>query len=88
MILIIILTSANCNAIYKNHIVLNYISPMRLTCLYVFCSEKDRTIDLLEEAYEEGFPSMFSLNVDPNWDTLIEMEGFDSLLGKMNFPSR
>ncbi len=88
MILIIILTSANCNILYKDHIVLNYIFPMLLTSLYSPYCEKDKAIDLPNGAYNERFPSMFSLNADPYWDILIGMEDFDSLLVKMNFHSR
>lgn len=68
MILIIILISANRNILYKNHIVLNYIFPMLLTSLYSPYCEKDKAIDLPNEAYNERFPSMFSLNADPYWD--------------------
>lgn len=58
---------------------------MRLIRLYSSYCEKDKAIDLPDEAYEERFPSMFSLNADPYWVILIGMENFDSLLGKMNF---
>ena len=69
-----------------DHRKVEYIPSMRIARLYTFCGEYDKAIDLQEEAYDERFPSMFSLNVDPNWDVLKVKPDFQELVKKMNLP--
>jgi TolB-like protein/Tfp pilus assembly protein PilF len=63
-----------------------YVPPMHIARLYIFCGEYEKAIELLEKAYDERFPSMFSLNVDPHWDALKGMPGFEKLIEKMDYP--
>jgi len=63
-----------------------FIPSMRIARLYAQAGQVEKAVELLEKSYNERFPSMFSLNVDPDWDPLKESERFQVLLGKMNFP--
>lgn len=61
-----------------------YFPAMRVARLYTFSGDHERALDYLERAYEERFPSMFSINVDPHWDALRDHPRFAALLGRMN----
>ena len=48
--------------------------------------ENDLAFASLEEAIEEGNPSVVLLNHDPTLDALRSAPRFDDLLRRMNFP--
>jgi len=60
-----------------------YVPAMRIARLYTFAGDTGAALHYLDKAYEERFPSMFALNVDPHWDRLRGYPRFRALLEKM-----
>jgi tetratricopeptide (TPR) repeat protein len=70
----------------EEHSKQTFVPAMRIARLYAQAGQVDKAVELLEKSYDERFPSMISLNVDPDWDPLAKSKRFQDLLKKMNFP--
>jgi TolB-like protein/Flp pilus assembly protein TadD len=62
-----------------------YVSPTDLARLYAALGDKDTTLRLLQEAYEQRLPSMVDLKVDPMLDDLRRDPRFQQLLRRIGF---
>ena len=62
------------------------ISPCELASLYAVLGEKQRALDLLEQAYEQRIPVMPILKEVPEFDPLRSDPRFQDLVRRMNFP--
>jgi tetratricopeptide (TPR) repeat protein len=65
-----------------------YVSPYYQALIYVGLAEsdpahKDKTIELLERAYEDRFEWLVHLGVDPAFDWLVGEPRYDALLGRL-----
>ncbi|MCZ6878475.1 MAG: protein kinase, partial [Acidobacteria bacterium] len=60
------------------------LQPQRKAELYLMIGDKDRAIELLENALDEGYASVFWANVWPYFDTLRDDPRFQDLLRRMN----
>jgi TolB-like protein/DNA-binding winged helix-turn-helix (wHTH) protein/tetratricopeptide (TPR) repeat protein len=58
-----------------------------LVRVYTGLGDKDRALDFLQKAYEEHYPSMEVIQVDPQFDRLRSDPRFQELLRRMNFPN-
>jgi hypothetical protein len=54
--------------------------------VYTNLGDKDRALEYLREAYEEHYPSMEVIKVDPQFDRLHSDPRFQDLVRRMNFP--
>ena len=54
--------------------------------IYMRLGEKERALDVLEEAYEKREGEMLTINADPKWDLLRGEPRFRDLLRVMKFP--
>jgi len=61
-----------------------FVHSMRVARLFTFYGDKIQALDWLYKAYEEGYTSLFSLNVDPHWSSLHQEPRFLALLERMN----
>jgi tetratricopeptide (TPR) repeat protein len=57
-----------------------------LVRVYAGLGDKDRALELLRKAYEEHYPSMEVIKVDPLYDRLRSDPRFQDVLRRMNFP--
>jgi tetratricopeptide (TPR) repeat protein len=65
-----------------------YVQSTKIARLFARAGEKERALDWLEKAYEERASQLVTINVAPKWDNLRSDPRFQSLLRRMNFPSR
>ena len=63
-----------------------YVPAIRIARLYAHAGEKERALDWLEKAYEQGNPALQHLAVAWDWDILRSDPRFRALLRRMNFP--
>ena len=63
-----------------------YVAAVRIARLYAHAGEKERALEWLEKAYEQGNPALTHLNVAWDWDMLRSELRFQDLLRRMNFP--
>jgi len=61
-----------------------YVPSMHVARLYMFAGDVESTLDWLERAHAERYPSVFSMNVDPHWDAVRDHPRFVALLQKMD----
>jgi Flp pilus assembly protein TadD len=67
----------------------NPLSPYVLAVISAGFGEKDKALDLLEEARQQkSMEIMWSLRADPRLDNLRSDVRFETLLRKCNFPRR
>lgn len=64
----------------------SYVPPSAIARVYVGLGETDRTLDLLEQAYDVRDGDMYLLKTWPVWDPLRDTLRFQDLLRRMNFP--
>jgi tetratricopeptide (TPR) repeat protein len=57
-----------------------------LAHVYAGLGDKDRALEFLQRAYEEHYPSMEVLKVEPHFDSLRSDPRFQDLLRRMNLP--
>lgn len=60
-----------------------YVPSMHVARLFMFAGDVDAALTWLERAFEERFPSVFSMNVDPHWDAVRSHPRFLELLESM-----
>jgi tetratricopeptide (TPR) repeat protein len=65
-----------------------YIGPFRMAILYAGLGDKDLALESLEKAYEQRSAGMHLLKIEPWFNGLRDDPRFQSLLRRMNFPSR
>jgi eukaryotic-like serine/threonine-protein kinase len=63
-----------------------HVPAIRVARLYAHAGEKDRALEWLEKAYEQGNPPLSHLNVAWDWDILRSEPRFQHLLRRMNLP--
>jgi TolB-like protein/DNA-binding winged helix-turn-helix (wHTH) protein/tetratricopeptide (TPR) repeat protein len=63
-----------------------YVSQYDIAVPYAGLGDKDRALFWLNRAYEERATQMYTLNVDPWFDSLRPDPRFQDLLRRMNFP--
>jgi serine/threonine protein kinase/Tfp pilus assembly protein PilF len=64
----------------------DFISPYLRATVYASLGEKERAIELLEEAYAEHSIDIVQAKIDPNLDALRSEQRFQTLVKKMEFP--
>lgn len=64
----------------------SYVSPAIIAFLYVGIGEREKALDWLGKAYEEGDMWLRYLKVAPIYDSLRSEPRFKALLQRMNFP--
>jgi TolB-like protein/DNA-binding winged helix-turn-helix (wHTH) protein/tetratricopeptide (TPR) repeat protein len=57
-----------------------------LARMYAGLGDKDRAVEFVRKAYEEHYPSMEVIKVDPQFDRLRSDPRFQDVLRRMNFP--
>ena len=64
-----------------------YVPPFMIGVIYISLGEKEKALDWMEKAYEEGsgLPFMFGMKYDQMVDPLREDPRFKELYAKMNF---
>ncbi len=63
-----------------------YVPRFYTVCTYLGLGEKQKALDLLEQAYEERSSRLLSINVEPLLDPLRSEPRFQKLIRRMNFP--
>ncbi len=63
----------------------NYFPPAYLAWAYAMVGEKERSLTLLETAYQQHDPALANLKVDPGFDILRDDPRFTDLLTKVGF---
>ena len=61
-----------------------YVPSMHVARLFMLAGDVESSLDWLERAYEERYPSVFSMNVDPHWDLIRDHPRFLQLLTQMD----
>lgn len=64
-----------------------YLSYYQVALVYVFLGEHEKSLDALEQAFDDGEGWLIWLNVEPSLDSLRGDQRFEKLLEKINFPS-
>ena len=64
----------------------NYVSPYATATIYAALGEKDKAIELLDEAYEERSRFVPFLAVDPKFDSLRSDPRFQDLIQRVGIP--
>src|SRR5262245_21429922 len=63
-----------------------HVSPFHLALIHIGLGDKDRAIELLNQAYEERAARLIWIQVDPRFDTLRKNPRFEKLLTDIGFP--
>lgn len=66
----------------------SHVSPFLLSTIYLRLGEKEKSLALLERAYEEHDWALIWANVSPRLDPLRSDPRFQSVLARMKFPPR
>jgi tetratricopeptide (TPR) repeat protein len=67
----------------KESVAKHYFPPYHLALIYVGLGENEEALNLLEKAYEEHYPWLIHLNVDPRWDPLRSELRFKNLVSRI-----
>ena len=62
------------------------VHPFYIARLYAYAGEKGKTLEWLEQAYEERETDMVFLGVDPTFDSLRDDPRFQDLMRRVNLP--
>jgi TolB-like protein/DNA-binding winged helix-turn-helix (wHTH) protein/Flp pilus assembly protein TadD len=60
-----------------------YFPPYQLALIHVGLGEKEEALNLLEKAYEERYPWLMHLAVEPRWDPLRSEPRFKTLISRI-----
>jgi len=63
-----------------------YVPPVQIAFVYLGLGEKERALELLEQAYRERSWELVFLRVEPWVDILRDNPRFQDLLRRMSFP--
>jgi TolB-like protein/DNA-binding winged helix-turn-helix (wHTH) protein/Tfp pilus assembly protein PilF len=63
----------------------HYFPPYYLALIYVGLGEREEALNLLERAYEERYPWLIHLNVDPRLDPLRSEPRFKNLVSRIGW---
>jgi serine/threonine-protein kinase len=61
--------------------------PVYVAAIYAALDDKDQAFVWLEKAFQEHYPRMFSLRLDPSFDSLRSDERFKAFLRRVNLSS-
>ena len=61
----------------------HYFPPYQLALIHVGLGEKEEALNLLEKAYEERYPWLLHLAVEPRWDPLRSEPRFKTLISRI-----
>jgi TolB-like protein/DNA-binding winged helix-turn-helix (wHTH) protein len=64
-----------------------YFPPYQLALIHVGLGEKEEALNLLEKAYEERYPWLMHLAVEPRWDPLRSEPRFKALISRIGLGS-
>jgi hypothetical protein len=62
------------------------VSSYNRSLVYLGLKDSGRAVKFLEQAYEEGDPSLTYLAVDPKWLSLRSVPRFQALLERIGLP--
>ena len=62
-----------------------YVAPLFIAGAYLDLGDKDHAFEWLDKAYQEHSAVLFTIKIDPSWDSLRSDPRFQDLLGRMNF---
>lgn len=63
-----------------------YVTPYHIALIYNGLDERDKTLELLERAFEQHSPRMVFLKVEPKWNNLRDEPRFQDLLLRVGLP--
>jgi TolB-like protein/DNA-binding winged helix-turn-helix (wHTH) protein len=63
-----------------------YVKPWSIASVYAYAGDKDRALEWLEKAYQEGASYLVFLRLDPLYDPLRSDPRFQDLVRRMDFP--
>jgi len=63
-----------------------YVGAYHIAVVHIGLGDKDRAFEWLEKAYDERFPALAFLKVEPIFDPLRDDPRFQDLVRRMNFP--
>jgi len=63
-----------------------YVSPVTLAALTAQLGEREQTLTLLEQGYEEHSPALLDIQFDPGYDFLHSDERYRSIIKKVGLP--
>lgn len=64
----------------------SYVSPMEFADRYALLNDKEAAFRWLEKAYADHSPSLFNINVDPDYDGLRDDAPFVDLVARLHLP--
>ncbi len=65
-----------------------YISPYTFAVSYARMGQEEKTLESLEKAFEERYPSMVFLQIEPVFDSLRTTPRFQNLIRRTNLPQK
>jgi len=63
----------------------HYVLPYNIVKIYAACCDKERALEWLERAYQEGNPDLIELNSEPLLDSLRGEPKFSELMRRIGF---
>jgi tetratricopeptide (TPR) repeat protein len=63
----------------------HYVLPYNIVKIYAACCDKERALEWLERAYQEGNPDLIELNSEPLLDSLRGEPKFSALMRRIGF---
>lgn len=63
-----------------------YVSPMEFAYRYALLDDKEEAFRWLEKAYSDHSPTLFNVNIDPDYDSLRGDPRFSDLLARLHLP--
>jgi len=63
-----------------------YVSPMEFAYRYALLDDKESAFRWLEKAYSDHSPTLFNVNVDPDFDNLRDDPRLNDLLARLHLP--
>jgi len=63
-----------------------YVSPMEFAYRYALLNDKEEAFRWLEKAYSDHSPTLFNVNIDPDYDSLRDDTRFSDLLARLHLP--
>jgi hypothetical protein len=64
-----------------------YVAPYPVAAAYAGMNRKEQALEWLEKAYQEHYPRMFCMRLDPRFDSLHSDERFKAYLHRLHLDS-